>query len=103
MKNMFGGMMMGMAGKMATLIPIAIAGLYVLAGKALITAKVALLIIGIIILKKIIAAKNQGGGGGGHGGGGGGGWQGAWQSGNDWEKRSLGDPQKIAYSAYSPQ
>lgn len=40
MKKMMGMMMMGAAMKMAAMIPLAIAGLFVLAGKALITAKV---------------------------------------------------------------
>nr|CAI5869987.1 unnamed protein product [Callosobruchus analis] len=90
MKNMMGGMMMAVAAKMAALVPIAIAGLFLLAGKALITAKIALLISGIIAIKKLFASKNQGGGHGGgwqssgHGGGGGGGWQ---SSGGGWDKR----------------
>lgn len=94
------GMMMGIAAKIAALIPIAIAGLFLLAGKALITAKIALLISGIIALKKLFASKH-GGGGGGHGGwqsgGGGGGWQ---SSGGGWDKRSL-DAQKLAYKSYN--
>lgn len=93
--------MMGLAAKMAALIPIAIGGLFLLAGKALITAKIALLISGIIALKKLFASKSGGGGGGGHGGwqsgGGGGGWQ---SSGGGWDKRSL-DAQKLAYKAYN--
>lgn len=102
MKGMMGSLMMGIAGKMAALIPIAIAGLFLLAGKALITAKIALLLSGIIALKKLIAAK-QGGGGGGHGGG----WQnggghGGWSSGGGWDRRSL-DAQPLAYKAYAPQ
>lgn len=102
MKGMMHGMMMGVAGKMAAMIPVAIAGLFLLAGKALITAKIALLIAGIIALKKLVAAKNSGQGGwsgGGHGGGHGGGWQ----SGGGWDKRSLEDPQQLAYKAYVPQ
>lgn len=97
-----GGMMMGMAAKMAALVPIAIGGLFLLAGKALITAKIALLISGIIAIKKLFASKSGGGGGGGHGGwqsgGGGGGWQ---SSGGGWDKRSFTDAQKMAYKAYS--
>ncbi|RZC38507.1 DUF1676 domain containing protein [Asbolus verrucosus] len=103
MKGMMGGMMMGIAAKMAAMIPIAIAGLFLLAGKALITAKIALLIAGIIAIKKLFASKHGGGGGGGHGwqsgGGGGGGWQ---SSGGGWDKRSL-EAQNLAYKAYSPQ
>lgn len=108
--GMMGGMMMGMAAKMAALIPIAIAGLFLLAGKALITAKIALLISGIIALKKLLSSKNSGGGGG-HGGGwqSGGGGGGGWQSsggGGGWDKRSLNDvqvAQKLAYKAYTGQ
>nr|CAI5869988.1 unnamed protein product [Callosobruchus analis] len=108
MKNMMGGMMMAVAAKMAALVPIAIAGLFLLAGKALITAKIALLISGIIAIKKLFASKNQGGGHGGgwqssgHGGGGGGGWQ---SSGGGWDKRSLEDApvQNLAYNAYAPK
>ncbi|KAJ8952323.1 hypothetical protein NQ318_017217 [Aromia moschata] len=110
MKGMMGGMMMGMAAKMAAMIPVAIAGLFLLAGKALITAKIALLLSGIIAIKKLFASK-QGGGGGGHGhgwqasgGGGGGGGGGGWQSsGGGWDKRSISNPQTIAYKAYSPK
>lgn len=106
---MMGGMMMGIAAKMAALVPLAIAGLFLLAGKALITAKIALLISGIIALKKLFAAK-QGGGGGGHGGGGwqsgGGGGGGGWQSsGGGWDKRSYQEAQaqNLAYNAFSPK
>ncbi|XP_028128262.2 uncharacterized protein LOC114324595 [Diabrotica virgifera virgifera] len=104
MKGMMGGMIMGIAAKMAALVPLAIAGLFLLAGKALITAKIALLLSGIIAIKKLFAQKQGGGGGGGwqssggHGGGGGG-WQ---SSGGGWDKRSY-DASNLAYSAYSPQ
>ncbi|CAG9760724.1 unnamed protein product [Ceutorhynchus assimilis] len=102
MKDMMGGMMMAIAAKMAALIPIAIAGLFLLAGKALITAKIALLISGIIALKKLFAAKQHGGShhGGGWssgGGGGGGGWQ---SSGGGWDKRSIEAAQQLAYKPY---
>lgn len=40
MKKMMGMMGMGMAMKMAAMVPMAMAGLFMLAGKALITAKV---------------------------------------------------------------
>lgn len=102
---MMGGLMMGIAAKMAALIPVAIAGLFLLAGKALITAKIALLLSGIIAIKKLFAAK-QGGGGGAHGSAG---WQssghgGGWQSGGGgWDKRSIEDVQHLAYNAYSPK
>lgn len=89
---------MGIAAKMAALVPVAIAGLFLLAGKALITAKIALLISGIIALKKLLAKKEHGGGGG--GGHGHGGWQ---SSGGGWDKRSFDEAQKLAYKGYAPQ
>ncbi|KAF7274114.1 hypothetical protein GWI33_013205 [Rhynchophorus ferrugineus] len=103
MKNMMGGMMMAIAAKMAALIPVAIAGLFLLAGKALITAKIALLISGIIAVKKLFAAKNQQhtasvhSGWSSGGGGGGGGWQ---PSGGGWDRRSLEEAQLAAYKNY---
>ncbi|CAG9860649.1 unnamed protein product [Phyllotreta striolata] len=107
MKGMMNGMMMGIAAKMAALVPLAIAGLFLLAGKALITAKIALLISGIIAIKKLFAQKQAGGGGHGSssgwqagGGGGGGGWQ---SSGGGWDKRSYNEAQNLAYNAYSPK
>lgn len=57
MKKMMGMMMMGFAMKMAAMIPIALAGLFVLAGKALIISKIALLLAGIIGLKKLLSSK----------------------------------------------
>ncbi|KAJ8930501.1 hypothetical protein NQ314_016693 [Rhamnusium bicolor] len=108
MKGMMGGMMMGIAAKMAAMIPVAIAGLFLLAGKALITAKIALLLSGIIAIKKLFGSKQSGGGG--SGGGHGHGWQssghggGGWQSGGGgWDKRSIDEPQQLAYKAYSPK
>lgn len=99
MKKMMGMMMAGFAMKMAAMVPIAIAGLFLLAGKALITAKIALLLAGIIGLKKLLSQK----GGGGHeshssgwssGGGGSGGW----------DRRSFEDEesaQNLAYRGYN--
>ncbi|XP_023020857.1 uncharacterized protein [Leptinotarsa decemlineata] len=113
--GMMGGMMMGIVAKMVAMIPLAIGGLFLLAGKALITAKIALLLSGIIAIKKLFASK-QGGGGGGHssggwqsggsigGGYGGGGHGGGWQSGGGgWDKRSLEEAQNLAYNAHSPK
>lgn len=99
---MMGGMMMGLAAKMIAMVPVAIAGLFLLAGKALITAKIALLISGIIAIKKLFAAKHSSGGG--HGwqassGHGGGGWQ---SSGGGWDKRSLEESQQLAYKSQIP-
>ncbi|XP_050357725.1 uncharacterized protein LOC126778277 isoform X1 [Nymphalis io] len=95
MKKMMGMMMMGAAMKMAAMIPLAIAGLFILAGKALIVSKIALLLAGIIALKKIIAQKNSGGGGGheSHG------WSSGGGSSGGWDRRSY-DASDLAYSGY---
>lgn len=103
MKKMMGMMMMGMAAKMAGLVPIAIGALFLMAGKALMISKIALLLAVIIALKKIIASKSGGGGtavySAGHGGG-----HGGWHSsGGGWDKRSYDEAQKMAYKAYAPQ
>lgn len=76
MKKMMGMMMMGIAMKLAALVPIAIGVLFLLAGKALIISKIALVLSLIIGLKKLLSQK-QGGHdhhGGWQQGGGGGGW-----------------------------
>lgn len=95
------GMMMGMMGKMMGLIPLGIAGLFLLAGKALITSKIALLLSGIIAIKKLVAAKH-GHGGGGHGHGHGGAHH-IYASGGGWDKRSFDESQKLAFNAYAPK
>ena len=79
MKKMMGMMMMGMAMKMAAMVPLAMGVLFLLAGKALIISKIALVLSMIIGLKKLLSQKQSGGGDHGHGwqsggGGGGGGW-----------------------------
>ncbi|KAK0183032.1 hypothetical protein PV327_001110 [Microctonus hyperodae] len=79
MKKMMGMMMMGLSMKMAALIPIAMGVLFLLAGKALIISKIALVLSLIIGLKKLLGQKQQdshshGGWQSGGGGGGGGGW-----------------------------
>lgn len=69
-------MMAGFMMKLMSMVPIAIAGLYVLAGKALIVSKIALLLAGIIGLKKIVSQKQSGGQSQGwQQSGGGGGWE----------------------------
>lgn len=112
-----GGIAMLFGAKMLAIKAYFLAGLFLLAKKALIIAKIALLISGIIAAKKLLAAK-QGGGtsvshvyaghggghGGGYGGGHGGGHDAGWSSGGHgggWEKRSF-DSQDIAYNAYRP-
>lgn len=61
MKKMMSMMMAGFFMKLLSMVPIAIAGLYVLAGKALIVSKIALLLAGIIGLKKIVSQKQSAG------------------------------------------
>lgn len=95
-------MMMGFAMKMAAMVPVAIAGLYLLAGKALIVSKIALLLAGIIGIKKLLSSKSGGGGsGGGWSSGGSGGWSsGGGHGGGGWDRRS-NEAQNIAYNAYA--
>lgn len=81
MKKMMGMMMMGMAMKMAAMVPIAMGVLFLLAGKALIISKIALVLSLIIGLKKLLSQK-QGGGGHDHGG-----WQ---QGGGGWDRSLKG-------------
>jgi hypothetical protein len=103
MKKMMGMMMMGLAAKAAALVPLVIGKLFLLAGKAFIISKLALVLSLIIALKKLLSQK-QGGGGGHHhemhhgwqpsgGGGGGGGW----------DRRSLDDEDHAQRLAYSGQ
>lgn len=95
-------MMMGFAMKMAALVPVAIAGLYLLAGKALIVSKIALLLAGIIGIKKLLSSKGGSSGGGWSSGGQSGGWQssGGGHGSGGWDRRS-NEAQNIAYNAYS--
>lgn len=104
MKKMMGMMMMGFAMKMAALVPVAIAGLYLLAGKALIVSKIALLLAGIIGLKKLLASKqSSGSGSGGWSSGASQGWsQGSGGSHGGWDRRSI-DAQNLAYQAQIKQ
>lgn len=104
-------MMMGFAMKMAAMVPVAIAGLYLMAGKALIVSKIALLLAGIIGIKKLLSSKQSGGGGGGWSSGSGGGWQssgghggGGGASGGSsggWDRRSSNEAQNLAFNAYA--
>lgn len=71
MKKMMGMMMMGVAMKMAALIPIALGVLFLLAGKALIISKIALVLSLIIGLKKLLSQKQSHDHGGWQQGGGG--------------------------------
>lgn len=74
MKKMMGMMMMGMAMKMAALVPIAMGVLFLLAGKALIISKIALVLSLIIGLKKLLSQKQGGDSHSGWQQSGGGGW-----------------------------
>lgn len=97
MKKMMSMMMAGFMMKMLSMVPIAIAGLYILAGKALIVSKIALLLAGIIGLKKIVASKQSGGGGGQQG------WSSGGGGGSGWERSidSQMENQNLAYRAHS--
>lgn len=108
MKKMMGMMMTGIAMKMAAMVPIAMGVLFLLAGKALIISKIALVLSMIIGLKKLLSQKQSGGdshGGwqsSGGGGGGGGGWDRSLKNGletSDTQEYA----QKLAYSAQKPQ
>jgi hypothetical protein len=76
---------------LGTLVPLALGGLALLAGKALIVSKLALVLAGIIGLKKLL-----GGSGGGH-------HETSYQvvSGHG-SKRSFEDPHQLAYRSYAP-
>lgn len=92
-----------LAAKKLAMIPLYLGALFLLALKALITAKAALLIVGLVVFKKLLFAKSSGGGhghtavhhvqAGGHGGYGGGGW-----SPHGWDRRSI-EGQELAYNA----
>lgn len=99
-----GMMMMGLAAKAAALVPLAIGGLFLLAGKAFIISKIALVLSLIIALKKLLSQKQGGGGGGGgghhhdmhHG------WQPSG-GGGGWDRRSIDDEDQAQQLAYSGQ
>jgi hypothetical protein len=100
MKKMMGMVMMGLAAKAAALVPLVIGKLFLLAGKAFIVSKLALVLSLIIALKKLLSHKQgqhddhhhemhhgwqpSGGGGG-------------------WDRRSLGDEDHAQHLAYSGQ
>jgi hypothetical protein len=93
MKKMMSMMMMGFMMKLAAMVPVAIAGLYILAGKALIVSKIALLLAGIIALKKLVSSKQSGGAA-----------QSGWSSGGGggWERKfgNADEAQDLAYQGY---
>ncbi|XP_076394738.1 DUF1676 domain-containing protein Osi12 [Megachile rotundata] len=71
MKKMMGTMMMGVAMKMMLMIPLALGVLFLIAGKALIVSKIALVLSLIIGLKKLLSQKQSHDHGGWQQGGGG--------------------------------
>lgn len=96
-----GMMMMGLAAKAAAIVPLAIGGLFLLAGKALIISKIALVLSLIIALKKLLSQKQ--GGGGGHHHDTHHGWQPSGGGGGGWDRRSLDDKDQAQQLAYSGQ
>lgn len=87
MKKMMGSMMMMGAMKAAMIIPMVMGALFLLAGKAFIIAKIALVLALVITAKKLIGNKEEGHSSG-HGGG--------------WDRRSYVGAHDLAYAAYRP-
>jgi hypothetical protein len=98
MKKMMGMMMMGLAAKAAALVPLIIGKLFLLAGKAFIISKIALVLSLIIALKKLLSQKQ----GGGHSHEMHHGWQPSG-GGGGWDRRSFGDEDHAQLLAYSGQ
>lgn len=118
---------MAMALKAAALLPLALGAIALIAGKALLIGKIALVISAIIGLKKLLSQQKHvtyevvshphhssshvvshddgHGGGGGFGGGdfGGGGGGGYGSSGHGWARSLPQDAHEIAYRAHQPQ
>ncbi|KAB0794506.1 hypothetical protein PPYR_11345 [Photinus pyralis] len=98
-KNRMGGLLLLPLILVGTLVPIALGGLALLAGKALIVAKIALVLAGVLGLKKLFGGHGGGSDSGhevvvaGSGGAGGSTWA------RSYDKEQA---QKIAYSAYAP-
>lgn len=97
-KKQMSMIMMAIAMKAMMLIPLAIGALFLLAGKAFIISKIALVLALIITLKKLLSKQHEhphehgwSSGGGGHGGG--------------WDRRSLINDvtHNLAYGAQKPQ
>lgn len=126
-QKLLGPLMAALAMKAAALIPLALGAIALLAGKALIVGKIALVLSAILGLKKLLSGGHGkhvtyevvshphhssshvathesfggGGGGGGYGGDVGGGYSGGSSGHGGWG-RSL-DAQQLAYSAHAPQ
>jgi len=119
--------MMAMAMKAAALLPLALGAIAMIAGKALLVGKIALVISAIIGLKKLLGSQQKhvtyevvshphhssshvvshddgGHGGGGFGGGDyGGGYGGGGSSGHGWARSLPQDAHEMAYRAHQPQ
>ncbi|XP_011880703.1 PREDICTED: uncharacterized protein LOC105569122 [Vollenhovia emeryi] len=126
-QKILGPLMMAMALKAAALLPLALGAIAMIAGKALLVGKIALVISAIIGLKKLLGShqkhvtyevvshphhssshishEDHGGyGGGGGGGGGGGDFGGGYgSSGHGWARSLPQDAHDIAYRAHQPQ
>ncbi|XP_011646091.1 uncharacterized protein LOC105432828 [Pogonomyrmex barbatus] len=122
-QKILGPLMMAMALKAAALLPLALGAIAMIAGKALLVGKIALVISAIIGLKKLLGSHQKhvtyevvshphhssshvshddhGGYGGGDFGGGGGGGYGS--SGHGWARSLPQDAHEIAYRAHQPQ
>ncbi|XP_012522907.1 uncharacterized protein LOC105828890 [Monomorium pharaonis] len=125
-QKILGPLMMAMALKAAALLPLALGAIAMIAGKALLVGKIALVISAIIGLKKLLGSHQKhvtyevvshphhssshishddhGGYGGGGGGGGGGDFGGGYgSSGHGWARSLPQDAHEIAYRAHQPQ
>ncbi|KAH0949242.1 hypothetical protein HN011_009255 [Eciton burchellii] len=126
-QKILGPLMMAMAMKAAALLPLALGAIAMIAGKALLVGKIALVISAIIGLKKLLGSQQKhvtyevvshphhssshvvshddgGHGGGGFGGGDyGGGYGGGGSSGHGWARSLPQDAHEMAYRAHQPQ
>lgn len=104
MKKMMSMMMTGMMMKMAAMIPMAMGVLFLLAGKALIISKIALVLSLIIGLKKLLSQKQSSDHGwqSSGGGGGGGGWDRSLKA-LDLDNHEPEYAHNLAYGATRPQ
>lgn len=124
-QKILGPLMMAMALKAAALLPLALGAIALIAGKALLIGKIALVISAIIGLKKLLSHQKHvtyevvqhphhssshvvthddgHSGGGGYGGGGGDFGGGYGSSGHGWARSLPQDAHEIAYRAHQPQ
>ncbi|XP_029160684.1 uncharacterized protein LOC114932576 [Nylanderia fulva] len=124
-QKILGPLLMAIALKAAALLPLALGAIALIAGKALLIGKIALVISAIIGLKKLLSGQKHvtyevvshphhssshvvshddgGHGGGGYGGGDYGGGGGYGSSGHGWARSLPQDAHEIAYRAHQPQ